>query len=315
MFGRLLDVKIKNDAGSSITLVDHTLGNKALVSEADIVCMPNQTRTSLVLKINNLDKYTRNIIKTDEYKYITVEFGYRDFNGGTLGKIFEGTLQRMITQRPSPETSLTVMYAYELGDAYNYGFFSGYIPAGTTLYDTAMRIASEGEVQIPLVCSEILKSYVYKNDKSLYGSQMTLLQEIAESVGNIIFMHNMGKVYMITSTENAESEVIVMSGVDEKGKLSSASGLIGLPTLEDDGLSFECLINPNMRIYSTVLISNEFIGNAQEGFEGKASAGAEYDENGLYVVTRIETHVTNGPEESKMNVRALARQYYLEDTE
>jgi len=315
MFGRLLKISIRNAAGSSLILVDPEQGVKTLIADVDIKCVPNKERTSAVIKINNLDKYTRNLIKTNGYKYITVEFGYKDVDGGMLSSIFEGTLQRMITQRPSPETSLTIMYAYELGDVYNYGFYSGFFSKGTNLYNVAQSIANEGEVAIPLVLSEKLKSYVLTEDKSMYGSQLELLQQLGESLSGMLFMHTMGKVYIITTRENDSSEVIIMSGVDAQGKLKSTSGLIGLPSLEDDGISFECLVNPKMRIYSTVLIANDFISDAQEGFERKSSAGAEYDENGLYVVVKIDTHITNGPNESKMNIRALARDYYLRSNE
>lgn len=315
MFGRLLKVSIRNAEGLSITLVDPEQGNKSLIADVNITCVPNKERTSAIIKINNLDKYTRNILKTNGYKYITVEFGYKDVDGGVLNSIFEGTLQRMITQRPSAETSLTVLYAYELGDAYNYGYYSGFFKKGTTLYSVAQSIASEGEVSIPIVLTEKLKSYVLSEDKSFYGSQLELLQQIGESLNGMLFMHTMGKVYIVTTHENENSEVIIMSGVDSKGQLKSTSGLIGLPSLEDDGISFECLVNPRMRIYSNVLIANEFISDAQEGFERKSEAGAEYDEHGLYVVVKIETHLTNGPDESKMRVRALARDYYLRGSE
>lgn len=315
MFGRLLRISIRNAQGNSLILVDPEQGNKSLVADVDIKCVPNKERTSATIKINNLDKYTRNIIKTNNYKYITVEFGYKDVNGGLLSSIFEGTLQRMIIQRPSPETSLTVMYAYELGDVYNYGYYSGVFSAGTTIYDVAQTIANEGEVVIPIVLSEQLKSYVLKEDKSMYGSQLELLQQLGENLKGMLFMHTMGKVYIVTTRENDKSEVIVMSGVDSQGRLRSASGLIGLPSLEDDGISFECLVNPQMRIYSTVLIANDLISDAQEGFERKSEAGAEYDENGLYVVVKLDTHLTNGPSESKMRARALSRDYYLRGNE
>lgn len=310
MFGRLINVKISNDSGSQLVLVDAEQKYKTLICEADISCMPNKERTSLKLVIYNLDKNIRSQIAADNYRYITIEFGYEDYDGGILSKVFEGTLQRMITQRNSPETSQTIMYAYELGDAYNYGFYSGFFNADTSLYDIIMTVATEGEVNIPVICSETLKGYFISEDKSIYGEQMNILQEVASLVPNIMFMHAMGKVYIMTTTENANSEVIVMSGMNEKGELVSSSGLINIPTLEDDGLSFECLVNPKIQMYSTVLIANEFISDAQEGFERKSSAGAEYDKDGLYVVTRIETHLTNGPNESKMSVRALARSYY-----
>lgn len=310
MFGRLLDVYIYNET-DAIHLVDSSQGNKSLVSEIDIKCLPNKERTSAVIKIYNLSQDMRRTIKSGNYKKIIVKFGYKDLNGGVTDQIFMGTLMRTITQRPSPETSCTIYYAYELGDAYAYGFFSGYFNRGTSLYEICETIANTGEQKIPIEITSTFKNIYLKEGKSFYGPQIELLQQIASSVNNILFMQSMGKVYIITTKENDSTEVIVMSGADEKGTIVSASGLIGLPTLEDDGISFECLVNPRIRMYSTVLIANKFISDAQEGFERQSEAGAVYDENGLYVVTKIETHISNDAQQSKMKIRALARSYYV----
>lgn len=310
MFGRLLDVYIYNET-DALHLVDSSQGNKSLVCEADIKCMPNKERTSAVIKIYNLSQDIRRVIKSENYKKIIIKFGYKDLDGGGTNQIFMGTLMRTITQRQSPETSCTIYYAYELGDAYTYGFFSGYFNKGTSLYTVCETIANNGEQKIPIEITKVFKSIYLKESKSFYGSQIELLQQIASSVNNILFMQSMGKVYIITAKENDSTEVIVMSGADEKGNIITTSGLIGLPTLEDDGLSFECLVNPKIRMYSTVLIANKFISDAQEGFERSSQAGALYDENGLYVVTKIDTHVTNDAQQSKMKIRALARSYYV----
>lgn len=311
MFGRLLDVYIYNET-DAIHLVDSSQGNKSLVCEIDIKCIPNKQRTSAIIKIYNLSQDIRKTIKTGNYKKLIVKFGYKDVNNGVTSQIFVGTLMRTITQRPSAETSCTIYYAYELGDAYTYGFFSGYFKKGTSLYNVCKTISENGEQKIPIEITSVFKSIYLKEDQSYYGSQIELLQQITNSVKDTLFMQYMGRVYITTAKENDKSEVIVMSGMNGDNELVSTSGLIGLPTLEDDGLSFECLVNPNIHMYSTVLIANSFISDAQEGFEASSIAGAVYDENGLYVVTKIETHVTNDAQQSKMKIRALARSYYLE---
>ena len=310
MFGRVLDVYISNEE-SEIHLVNSEHGSNALICEGDIQCMPNKEKTSLVLKIYNLSLDVRKTIKSGNYKYINVKFGYKDLDGGVASSIFNGTLKRMITQRPSPETSVTIMYAYELGDAYDYGFFSGTFDAGTTLYDACNTVATMGEQKIPIYITESFKDYCFTKSVSFYNSQITILQQLASYVNNTLFMQSMGKVYITTAKENDKTEVIVMSGVNERGELISSSGIIGLPSLNDDGLNFDCLINPRLHIYSTVLIANSFISDAQEGFEAQSIAGAVYDENGLYVVTKISTHFANNAQECKMKVTALARSYYL----
>ena len=310
MFGRLVDVYISNNE-EEIHLVDSSQGNKSLVCEGDITCMPNQERTSLIIKLYNLSQDTRKKIKSGNFRRIVVKYGYKDLDNGVTSTIFNGTLQRTITQRPSAETSCTLMYAYELGDAYSYGYFSGNFTKGTSLYDVCIAVANNGEQKIPIDVTPTFKSIYLAENMSFYDSQIKILQQLASSVSGTLFMQTMGRVYITTAEENDKTEVIVMSGTNEHGELISSSGLINIPTLEDDGLSFECLVNPKMRIYSTVLIANSLISDAQEGFEAHSTAGAVYDENGLYVVTKIETHFSNDAQQNKMKCRALARSYYL----
>lgn len=315
MFGRLVDVYISNKT-DTIHLVNSALGNKSLVCNAQIKCVPNLQRTTCTLKVYNISKEMKGQLKVGEYKYLIIKFGYKDVNGGMTSTVFEGTVQRMIVQRNDPNTTCCIMYAYELGDAYNYGYFSGEFAKGTSLYDMCMAVAHQGQVDIPLVCTDLFKNMTITKSQSYYDTQMTVLQKIVDDANKnlkrnkIEISKSLGKIYINTSLENENTEVIVMSGADENGRIVSTSGLIKMPTLEDDGLSFECLINPNLKIYSRVLIANSLISDAQEGVERKSEAGAYFDENGIYVVNKIDIKITNTAEESKMRVRALARSMY-----
>ena len=309
MFGRLVDVFISNET-DTIHLVNSELGNKSLACHADITCVPNAQRTTCVMSIYNIDKETRSMLKANNYRYLLVKFGYKDVNGGTTSTIFEGTVQRMIVKRQSPTTSVCIMYAYTLGDAYNYGFFSGEIEKGTSLYDACMMVAHKGEVDIPLVCTDAFKNFYLAKTQSFYDTQMNVIQKLSEAVHGVEMHATLGKLYISTSEENDNTEVIIMSGENENGKIVSTSGLVNIPTLEDDGLSFECLINPNLRIFSRVLIANSLISENQEGFESRATAGATYDENGIYVVNKIDISLCNDADNCLMSVRALARSMY-----
>ena len=62
MFNRILDVYFENKE-NRVKIVDSDQGNKSLVCKASIKCLPETARTTLVLKIYNLD---RNVMKTVE---------------------------------------------------------------------------------------------------------------------------------------------------------------------------------------------------------------------------------------------------------
>lgn len=310
MFGRLLNITIYNDEGIPLTLVTEDDPN-ALIANVKIECMPSKEMTSAEVTIENLDQDTRRVIKEGKYKYMRVGFGYRDLSG-VPETIFEGTLYRMITNRPQAETSETTFYCYELGDVYQYGWFSSSIPMGMSYYDAFKMVTNKGTVKIPVQIADELKHTIRRKTKSYYGSQMDVLNELVGELRGYMLMHTMGQVYIMSEEERESSEIIVMSAFDEGNKLVSASGLINIPTLEDTGLSFECLVNPKMHIYSTVLIANSLIGNAQSGFVRQSEAGAEFDSNGLYIVLKISTNLTNGPSRCSMKCRAISRDYYTE---
>lgn len=311
MFGRLVDVEISNAEGETLLLINHNLGNKSLVCDGVIKNMPSTSRSSLELNIYNLSSSIRSTIKADGYKYITVKFGYRDLNNGELDIIFKGTLARTIHQRQDANTSVTKFYAYDLGEVYDYGYFSGTFEKGTTIYDAIMTIAKKGEERVPVYCSDALKNYTFNENKSMYGNQLKLIGDLAKSCNMMTYI-TMGRVMITTQQENENTEVIVLTAVNEKDKLVSASGLIGIPTMEDDGVSFECLVNPRMTVFSIVLIANSLISDSREGFEPSNEVGAEFDTNGLYRVITIETTFTNGAGENKMKCRALSRDYYAD---
>ena len=308
MFGRLLNFTMYNQQGIPLTIVREGDPN-ALICTVKIECMPNKEMTSAVVTVENLDASLRRVIKEGQYKYVRIAFGYQDL-GGT-DTIFDGTLYRMITNRPQAETSETMFYCYELGDVYRQGWFSGTVPAGKSYYDGFKMVAEQGSVKVPMQIANELKNRIRSKDKSYYGSKMDILNEMVEELPGYMLMHTMGQVYIMSQEERENSEIIVMTSYDEKGKIVSSSGLINIPTLEDTGLSFECLVNSKLRIYSTVLIANSLIGNAQEGFVRSSEAGAEYDSNGLYVVIKISATITNGPGNCSMKCRALSRDYYI----
>ena len=168
-------------------------------------------------------------------------------------------------------------------------------------------------MQIPVYISSYFKNTYLAKDESVYGSQVELLRKFVCAVKGAMIIQTMGRINIITRKENAKTEVVVFSGAYDNGKLVSTSGLIGIPSLNDDGLSLSCLPNPNIRIYSTILLANSLITEGQEGLQKNSIAGAEYDRDGLYVVNRIDTTLTNDASECKMELRALARQYYEEE--
>ena len=144
-------------------------------------------------------------------------------------------------------------------------------------------------------------------------SREEAFQKLADLSGLIYSTQN-NTCYLLDPKDVDSASVI--SFTDEKiengkTKVVSASGLIGIPRLTTDGLEFECLINPRLKIYSLIKMNNAIITNEQEGYEmPDVEFGATLDSEGLYRVVKIDIVFTNYNGDCKMKVKALAKSSY-----
>lgn len=308
MFGRQVDIVLTAASGQSLILVDHRNGVNNLVVEGTIKRYPYTEVDSCTLKIYNLPSYIRGEIAVGSYTNIVVRFGYEDENN--ISTIFEGSIQRLVHQYPSPETSLTILYAWDCGDFKNYGFFSRSYDDGVNYYQIAKDVCSQGNVAISGQLADKLKNYKVVNGRTFFGSQDSILQEIADETDTLYTASNNSISIVEKGVDKSRQEVVVMTRVLDSGKVASNSGLIGFPSLSSDGLYFDCLINPRLSIYSIVLFDNSVISNEQTGVIPNRDIGAYLDSNGLYRVVSITTDFCSASSGScQSRVKALALDY------
>lgn len=312
MFGRLIDVYVLSDNGDTLHLINSENKENNLKCSGTIHLFSGTTINKMALNIKNLSPVHRGEILSKLYNKIRVTFGYED-EDYVPATIFEGTVQRGIFQREDSNTTNTKLYVWDSGDFKSFGFFSKSYDVGVNYYQIALDIANEGKVPISTVLSRKLKEYTTKTPISFYGTQEDAFQKLADLTGLVYSTQN-NTCYLL-DPRDADSTAAI-SFTDEKiengkTKIVSASGLIGIPKLTTDGLEFECLINPRLKIYSLIKMNNAIITNEQEGYEiPDVEFGATLDSEGLYRVVKIDIVFTNYNGDCRMKVKALARSSY-----
>ena len=312
MFKRLIDVFATNiNTGETYVLVDHNDGINSLVCKGDFERFCGTEVDKMNLYIYNLPANIIGNISSEYENYkIRVSFSYEDEN--PMSVIFEGNLMRITNQREDSVTSKTTLYVYDSGQFSTYGFYSGSYSDGVNYYDIAKDICENNTHKISYSLDEKLKQYTVYGSLVYYNSANECLQDIADKTDTLLTFEN--DMAIISSKEGeSEEEIIVFTQYNEAlRKTTSNSGLIGIPTLESDGLSFSCLLNPLMSIYKLVLIDNSIISVNQTGVIPNRNWGAQLDSNNLYRVIRFSGTFANNGDECRMDVKALSREIFDE---
>lgn len=311
MFGRILDIYIKNDNKEIIHLINSSQGENNLKCEGTITNFSGTEIDKMTLNIKNLSPVLRGEILVNKKTAVEVVFGYED-EDYTPSVIFSGTLQRSIFQREDANTTNTKMYVWDSGDFKSYGFISKTYDDGVNYYQIAQDVLNSGDIKISSVLSAKLKNYVTEKPLTFYCSQDEALSQIAQKTGTIYKTQN--NIAYLLSPEDTSSDIVSFTKEiieDGKTKVVSASGLIGIPQLTTDGVEFDCLINPRIKIYGLVRINNVIISNSQEGdVIPDVEFGATLDREGLYRVVKITTTFTNYDGDCKMSIKALSKSAY-----
>ena len=121
--------------------------------------------------------------------------------------------------------------------------------------------------------------------------------------------NNVAKIF---GDDIEKEEVIVFTKTLENGKVVSESGLIGIPSLSNDGLYFDCLINSKLSIYSIVKIDNSIININQEGAIPNVETGGQLNSDGLYRVVKITTNFSNDGQNNQTSVKAISLNLFNE---
>lgn len=314
MFGRLFKITLINtNTGDARVIVDTKERRyNDYICEGTISRFPGSEKDSLELSVYNLDSITRGEIAVGFFDTITVDFGYKDEDDGALSNLFTGTIFRPQHTRDDAVTDKTIIYAYDSGNFKFYGFFSKTYLDGANFYDIAKDVAEQGTVTISTDLATTLKNYIVKGSLTLHDSQDTILENIADTCGCTYKVENgVAKIFSPTSDEE---EAVLFSKTQENGKIVSTSGMIGIPSLESDGVQIKCLINPKLSIYKKIKIDNSIISSNQNGSQPTVSAGGQLNSDGVYKIIKMVTTFGNADSQSYTTLKAISVNVFEEVT-
>ncbi|NHN33572.1 phage protein, partial [Paenibacillus agricola] len=219
----------------------------------------------------NLEPNTENAI-IKEGNRIIVEAGYE---GDQYGVIFDGDIIQPIRDKEDAVTYRLTLVSLD-GDRFmNQGFVGFSVLKGQSSRNLVEQIASQAKVpaQIGSISDGFDKAELSRG-KVVFGLAKDYLRQLAQTQDASFYMED-GKINLVKVTDPPEGEII---------ELSPASGLIGQPVQNDQGITFKSLLNPRIKINRFVRIDNSQI-RAQTFQTGQIIRNL--DAEGLYRVIGI----------------------------
>lgn len=207
----------------------------------DIVRNVNSSASRATIQILNLNPTTRESIKFDFYDYgnlkkVSLRAGY----GTNLPEVFFGQLKRAYSVREGTEF-VTTLECESGGFAFANATFSDQFPEGTN-FNAILEsmIGSLPGVSVGAIgdfSGPISKGAAYN------GNTTDILRDIT---GGAFFVDN-GKAYCLKDNECIEGDIDV---------ISSASGLLGTPALEETYLTFDMIFEPRVKVGQKIKIES-----------------------------------------------------------
>lgn len=233
------------------------------------------------ITIFNLNRETEKLLLTKADKLI-IELGYN--NEALYGIVFRG----MVTSTNRTKANVTdyTLTIKALGDydILAYGIVATTIRRGTNYRELLEQVASNSNPA--LTVGEVPEGWgedvQLTRGMSCVGKTRDVISGIADSTNSMIRIEN-GEINVVQLQEQPKEAI----------ELNYKSGLVGQPVQTNEGVDFQCLINPNIKLNSWVHINNSLIQETIAEFGQVQNPSLDVD--GLYrVVSRRFEFDTRG---------------------
>lgn len=201
----------------------------------------SQTPNEAEFSIYNISKATSNKLKKSFTKII-FSAGYQ----ANYGLIFSGNIISFEQSKDGPNSVLKIK-AGDGDEAYNYTVINKTLAAGATP-DQIIKEAS-GAMGVPIGYKSELRKDALPRGKVMYGAPHAVLREQSANQKCTWSIQD-GELLILKRTEVKKGTAIL---------LSKDSGLLGLPSLNEDGVAATCLLNPKLKIGSVVELESEYL--------------------------------------------------------
>jgi hypothetical protein len=242
------------------------------------------------IKVYNLKKDTRQKI-INEYDTVTLQAGYQ----GNVGVIFRGTIKQFVAGNENNVNSFLEIRAADGDPNYNFGLFgvSGQgvtMAAGWTTQTQLGHVLTALGLPADTNASDAVKrsggvNLAQVRGKTMFGLARAQASNMAASA-NARFSIQNGVVTFVPLTGYLPGKAV---------QINSLTGMVGTPEATDNGIQVTCLLNPLIKIGSSVQINNSDITQTAikvrvglNQFSEVAPFVADATEDGIYRVLVAE---------------------------
>lgn len=292
----LTDGTVISDDGSSTSLALDVSSLKVVGSISDnLVSSYNPCE----ITIFNLNRDTERLILSQGDK-IYIEAGYQ--NPELYGAIFSGKIYQAKRGKANVTDYTLTLRALGSYDILSIGVVGTTARRGTNYRELLDLIAQSSDP--PLEIGEVPEGW--GEDKqlskgfSLVGKTKDVIKGIADSTNTMIRIDD-GKINVIQLAEKPE----------EAFELNYKTGLIGQPVQTKEGVEFQCLINPNIKLNSWVHINNAYINEVDVEFGDPLVQ--QLDADGLYRIVERQFQFDTRGNDWYINCKAISQSGGLPD--
>ncbi|MCD1645241.1 phage protein [Aurantimonas coralicida] len=254
-YGRKVTVAFQGTGGGFAVNADGGTQDQIRVAGTVIKGMSG-TANTLELEVYNLAEGNRGAVGK-ELDVVTVEAGYISIVDGSsnVGMIFKGEIRDVEHRREGPDI-ITKVTCGDGDKALRTAVKSKTYPAGTKASEIIEDLHSEFEKQ-GIAKGEwkgIEDLPTYKRPYSVCGS----CKREMDTLGRSHRFH--------WSLQNEAMEIVKGNGfIQSSAYVTPTTGLIGIPTITDNGVKFRALLNPDIRPNRMVVVESETLEMNSEG--------------------------------------------------
>ncbi len=269
LYGRRYRILVSNKQGIALDVSD-------LHVQFDIQIVINQTPPFSTITIYNLNPETENFILNYGDR-VTVEAGYV---GTQYGLIFDGDIIEPIRDKPDNVTYRLTLNCLAANRQLNNAFAAFTLNRGQSARSIVESLASKATVPTPLGdLSPMLSTAQLPRGKTVFGLTREYLRQIAQANNTAFYAGHDGAINLLHASDPPKGEIIT---------LNPSSGLIGQPSQQNLGVSFQSLLNPAFQINTMVHISNDLIQAQTYQIGSSTTSPRQLDAAGIYRVIGVE---------------------------
>ena len=210
-----------------------------------------QSPSNAVIRVYNLQNDTSENIEK-EYNHVTLQAGY----AGSYGIIFDGSIRQIGRGKENATDKYLDILAADGDPCYTLGVCNQTFAAGSTPKMTheaviaAMNAINTNALnRVKAGNAPEYTGGIMPRGKVLYGMAYDVERKLANSQ------------LMSWSIQNGKVQMIKLDGYlpGQAVKLTSKTGMIGIPEQTEDGIRVRCLLNPKIVIGGQVQIDNKSI--------------------------------------------------------